>query len=810
MSMETPNTQTQDQVQGIEIGRLLDFFALCIRKWWWFAISVFVICGFAYLSILRTEPSYGCTASVMIKSDSRSRTVTSRIEAIDMNALKTTSSVDNEIIAIQSVSLMREVVRRINLNNIYTTKGRWHSITLYGKTLPVMVDYLDVDDAEACGFKLKLQPGGKFELDDFKSKADLPDVCIKGSLFDTLKTPVGRVVVSPALAYSDDLKMDISCTHAPVNAVAKKYISKMTATLNDKKADVFTLNVTDVHPERAEDLLAMVIAIYNEKWVLDKNQIAKSTSAFIQDRLALIEQDLGGVDSDISSFKSANLLPDITAATNLYLSQNSETNKKLLDLDNQVNAVAAVRDYMRDDSNKDQLLPSGANLYGQGLESQIKDYNTIVLRRNSLVATSSASNPLVITLDQSIESMRESIVASVENQLLALTAQRDALLKAEKKTTSKIALNPSQAKYLISVERKQGVLESLYLYLLQQREQNELNQAFTAYNTRVIDPPFVTEKPISPSKKNIMVIAFLLGMFIPLVALYIREVLNTKVRGRKDVENMSVPFLAEIPQVKKTTAERAMVKHGSRDIINEAFRVLRTNLQFMMKDGEGAKVVALTSSNPASGKSFIALNLAMSYAIKGKKVLLIDGDMRHCSTSEYLSNPKNGLSIYLSDPDTSFDDVVTVDETTQLSIIPVGVTPPNPTELLETPRFEQLINEAKQKYELIFIDCPPVDVVADASIIAGFATNTIFVIRAGLMSRAMLPLVENYYKEHRFNSMALVLNGTEMSGSSHRYGYGYGYAYGYGYGYGYGHSYGSYYATDEKGKRKHHHHHKKS
>lgn len=808
--METSNTQNQELTQGIEIGRILDFFALCIRKWWWFVISAIIMCSLAYLFLLRIEPSYGCTASVMIKSDSRSRTVTSRIEAIDMNALKTTSSVDNEIIAIQSVSLMRDVVRRLQLNNLYTTRGRWHSVTLYGKTLPVSVDYLDADDAESCSFKLKLLSGGKFEMDDFKAKDDLPDVTIKGSLFDTLKTPIGRVVVAPAMAYADDLKMDISCTHAPVNAVAKKYSSKMTASLNDKKADVFTLNVSDVNPQRAEDLLSMVIAIYNEKWVLDKNQIAKSTSAFIQERLALIEQDLGGVDSDISSFKSANLLPDITAATNLYLSQNSETNKKLLELDNQVNAVAAVRDYMTDDSNKDQLLPSGSNLYGQGLESQIKEYNTIVLRRNSLVLSTSSSNPLVVALDQSIESMRESIIASVENQLQTLTNQRDALVKAEKKTTSKIAVNPSQAKYLISVERKQGVLESLYLYLLQQREQNELNQAFTAYNTRVIDPPIISEKPIAPSKRKVLLVAFIIGLLIPLVYLYLQEMLNTKVRGRKDVENMSVPFLAEIPQVKKTTAERAMVKHGSRDIINEAFRVLRTNLQFMMKDGEGAKVVALTSSNPASGKSFIALNLAMSYAIKGKKVLLIDGDMRHCSTSEYLSNPKNGLSIYLSDDSVTLADVVTVDEATQLSIIPVGVTPPNPTELLETPRFEQLIDEAKKEYDLIFIDCPPVDVVADASIIAGFATNTIFVIRAGLMSRSMLPLVENYYKEHRFNSMALVLNGTEMSGSSHRYGYGYGYAYGYGYGYGYGHSYGSYYATDESGKKKHRHHHKKA
>lgn len=801
------NIITSD-TKELETGKFLDFLVLCIRGWWCFLLSVFVFCGLAYIYILRTEPSYGCYASVMIKSDSRSRNITSRIEAIDMNALKTTSSVDNEIIAIQSASIMREVVRRLELNHGYSSKGKWHQNTLYGDTQPVCVSFLDKTDKDACKFKLSIH-SDRIVLTNFRSSDNLPQSAVEGHLYDTLSTPLGRIVVTPCPAFNNMLDADIICSLSSVNSVAKRYSSKMMATLNDKKADVFTLTLSDVNPQRAADVLGMVIAVYNEMWVLDKNQIAKSTSSFIFDRLAIIEQDLGGVDSDISSFKSANLLPDISAATNMYLSQNSETSRKLLELDNQLVAVKYIFEYLQDDTSLGQLLPTGAGLYGAGIDAQIKEYNASILRRNALVSSSSASNPLVVSMDQGLQALRESIVVSVENQLQAIIAQRDGLINAEKKTTSKIASNPSQAKYLISVERKQKVLESLYLYLLQQREQNELSQAFTAYNTRIIDPPIVSELPTSPSKKKILIIAFMLGVLVPFVWIYLSMTLNTKVRGRKDVENMSVPFLAEIPQVKKTNAERAMVKHGSRDIINEAFRVLRTNLQFMMKDGEGARVVAFTSSNPASGKSFIALNLAMSYAIKGKKVLLIDGDMRHCSTSEYLSNPKNGLSIYLSDDSTSLHDVITVDETTGLSIIPVGVTPPNPTELLETPRFEHLINAAKAEFDIIFIDCPPVDVVADASIIAGFATNTIFVIRAGLMSRSMLPLVESYYRDHRFNSMALVLNGTEMSGSSHRYGYGYGYAYGYGYGYGYGHGYGSYYATDDSGKKKHHHHHHK-
>lgn len=785
------NTQNiQSQEQQAEISGLLDFLSLCISRWWWFVISVIVVCGLACIYILKTEPSYGCSSSVMIKSDSRSRTLTTKIEALDMNALKTTSSVDNEIIAIQSVSLMREVVSRLQLNRIYKTKGRWHTVTLYGDSLPVSVDYLDMEDSQSCSFALKLLKDGKFELDDFKLGEESEDVMLKGSLFDTLQTPAGRVLVLPAAAYSDTQTMEIKCMHAPVNAVAKSYSSRMTATLNDKKADVFTLNISDVNPQRAEDLLSMVITVYNEKWVEDKNQIAKSVSAFIQDRLAIIEMDLGGVDSDISSFKSQNLLPDIKAATNLYLSQNSEARKNLLELDNQVAAVEAVRDYLGDSSDCTQLLPAGSDLYGSGLDAHIKEYNSTVLRRNTLVANSSVSNPIVVAMDRSIESLRESIVATVENQLQALNSQREAILKAEKKTSSKIALNPSQAKYLISVERKQGVLEALYLYLLQQREQNELNQAFTAYNTRVLDPPIVTEEPIAPSKKNILVIAFLISIFIPFVVLYLREIMNTKVRGRKDIENLKTPFLAEIPLVKKSAGAEAMVKLGNRDVINEAFRVLRTNLQFMMKDEDKANVVAFTSSNPGSGKSFIALNLSISYAIKGKKVLLIDGDMRHCTVSEYVSNPRNGLSIYLSDSSASLRDVVTVDESTGLSIISAGVLPPNPTELLETPRFEQLIEAARREYDIVLIDCPPVDVVADASIIAAVATNTIFVVRAGLMSRSLLPLIDNYYSDHRFNSMALVLNGTEMSG-----GYGY-YRYGYAYGYGYG----SEYYGSEKGR----------
>ena len=471
-----------------------------------------------------------------------------------------------------------------------------------------------------------------------------------------------------------------------------------------------------------------------------------------------------------------------------------------------------IRESLTDDANKNKVLPANSGISSANIESQISDYNDKLLRRNDLVANSSESNPLVVELDNSLNSLRQAIISSVDNQELALSNQISSLTRTERQATARIAANPTQAKYLLSVERQQSVKEALYLYLLQKREENELSQAFTAYNTRIIDPPTGSMSPTAPRKSMIYLLALLLGLCIPLAALYLMEVLNTRVRGKKDIKDVVLPFAGEIPlteegmksnkrylralkmQNQVEPKREILVKTGSRDTINEAFRVLRTNIEFMMKNKD-ANVAAVTSFNPGSGKSFISMNLAVSLAIKGRKVLVVDCDLRHASLSTYVDSPHKGISNYLSGQTDDIDSLIcAVSGYDNLFVLPVGVIPPNPTELVADERFKQLIARLKGEYDYVFLDCPPIEIVADTQIIDQYADRTLFVIRAGLCERSMLSELNSLYEENKYNNLALILNGTEISKSGYfgnKYGYHYGHYGHYGYGY-------SSYAHDDK------------
>ena len=399
--------------------------------------------------------------------------------------------------------------------------------------------------------------------------------------------------------------------------------------------------------------------------------------------------------------------------------------------------------------------------------------------------------------------MREAIVTSIDNLVISLNTRKNELERSEQRTTARIAANPDQAKYLQSVGRQQKVKEALYLFLLQKREENELSKAFTAYNIRMLTPPMGNLKPVAPRKKLILTAAFCFGLLFPLVVIYICETMNTAVRGRKDLGKLSVPFMGEIPLYTDRTEQKKragriwrlfgkqqsgqkkiVVKEGKRDVVNEAFRVLRTNLEFMT--GDTTEVILFTSYNPGSGKTFLTMNIAASLAIKGKKVLVIDGDLRHASLSAYAGNPEVGLSDYLAGRTASWQGIVCkVDEKYNgLDIIPVGTIPPNPAELLFGEKLGLLIAELRQVYDYISIDCPPVDIVADTQILEKGADRTFFVVRAGLLERSMLAELEELYRQKKLKNMAVILNGTEPEAG--RYGYRYGYKYGYRYGYGNG------------------------
>lgn len=785
--------------QADDFLRIQDLLYMCLNKWYWFVISLVVTLGVAVFYLLKTPPVYTRTTSLLIKEDSKGNSLGGGSGVMgDFDLFQTSTNVNNEIQSLQSPSVMLDVVKRLHLDINYHTDGGFYKKTLYGRSCPYTVSFNDLQDNESVSFTIHPEREGQVRLVDFLRNGNELGGEVSAAPNDTVNTPIGRLVVK---TWSDSVSYDapVYVSRISYQAATGSYASRLSVALSDDKSTVINLSFNDVCIQRAEDVLNTVIAVYNENWIKDKNQIAVSTSAFISDRLGVIEQELGNVDEDISSYKSEHLLPDVQAAASMYMAQSSETHAQILALNTQLSMARYIRNYLTNTTSRNQLLPANSGIESPGIEQQIATYNTAQLRRNDLVANSSEKNPLVVDMDQSLENMRHAIITSIDNHITTLHTQLRSLQQSEQQTTARIAANPTQGKYLLSVERQQKVKESLYLFLLQKREENELSQAFTAYNTRVITPPSGSMVPTTPVRKNIILVAFALGILIPVVIIFIRESMNTKVRGRKDLESLSMPFVGEIPLAetgKKNNAQvskEIIVHQGKRDIVNEAFRVLRTNLEFILDAQEGpngASVTLFTSFNPGSGKTFLTMNTAATFALKGKRVLIIDGDLRHGSASAYLDRHAKGLSDYLGKREKEADSLIQENpDYPNLNLLPSGTIPPNPTELLAESGFKELVDRLRGKYDYIFIDCPPIDIVADTQIIEKLADRTLFVVRAGLLERDMLPELQRYYEEKRFKNMALVLNGTE--GSGHRYGYRYGYKYGYQYGYGSGKYYSS-------------------
>lgn len=770
--------------------RIQDLWSMFVPKWYWFAISLFITLTIAVLYLLSTPPIYTRTAAILVKDNSKSSSSTSAMNDFsDLGIFKSNTNINNELLTLKSPTLMTEVVNRLGLNETFTIRKGLKNVDLY-KVSPVTITFCDKIEVPL-SFTIKFSSKEAFAISELEISGEDIGETLSAQMGDSIQTSAGIMIVSPTQKFTDVfIGTSIRYVRGSVRAAVDTYSNALVAELGNEDATIINLSINDTSIRKAEDILNTLIEVYNENWIRDKNQIAVSTSQFISDRLGVIESELGHVDENISSYKSEHLLPDVQAASSLYMAQSAENNKELSTLNNQLSTAQYIRRELNT-KQLDQTLPANSGIVSANIETQISEYNNLVLDRNRLIANSSEKNPLVKNMASSLQSMQRTIIQSVDNLIVSLNTQIRSLRRQEEATTNRLASNPNQAKYLLSVERQQKVKEELYLYLLQKREENELSQAFTAYNTRLITAPRGSMFPTAPRKMNILLVTFAVGLLVPAVGIFMKENMNTKVRGRKDLENLSIPFIGEIPQYSGTKKKWWKFKHrkrqdmkiivvneGNRNIINEAFRVLRSNMDFMASKDNNQHVFVLTSFNPGSGKSFLAINIAISFAIKKKKILVIDGDLRHRTVSSYVDSPNKGLSDYLNNQIEDWKEIiVSYKGYTNLHILPIGTIPPNPTELLEGSKLSMLIETLRPEYDYIFIDCPPVDIVADAQIIEKWADRTIFVVRSGLLDRSMLSELENMYTGKRFKNLSMILNGTESTGG--RYGYRYGYHYGY-------------------------------
>ena len=820
--MDTQNNINTQAGQSVESSSfdIKKIIFTCLEKWYYFVISVVVCLGIGVFHLLRTMPEYTRTATLVIKESNTRRTASSEIEAMLASTGQMTSKLQNEVVAFQAPSLMEEAVSRLGLTVEYAIQGRFRKSIVYNSSVPAVVDFVSVPDEVSMSFELEPLSDGNIRVSKLRYRIRKDNVKVKGSqivaLGDTVHTEIGDFIVDANPYYYSETpwtRHEI-VTKRTLASTQRLFSSRFVAAASDAKkmSDVLTLTVTDYSSMRADDLINMIITIYNENWVLDQNKMAKSTSYFIKDRLSNIETELSRVDSDISKFKSENLMPTVDATSTLYMTQTQDIERQIRELEGELSVAQYLSQCLNGSVSSTSLIPSPAGIKNAGIAGQISDYNRLLMNRNNIVANSSERNPLVIDMDVNLAAMRVAILESVENEVQTLKEQIRFAQSQQDKNTDKIAASPEQAKDLLSKERLQKVQESLYLFLLQKREENELSQAFSAYNTRIINPPYGSPNPTAPKSKQILLIAFMLGLCIPAAYFYIRIVADNKVRSRKDLDNMSAPFLGEIPlnagpkeknpvkrllaKLKKKQAApvELLVKAGDRNVINEAFRVIRTNLEFVTRNSD-SKALMITSFNPGSGKTFISLNTAAVLAIRGKKVLLVDGDFRRASSSGFFHMSSHGFADYLSNPEGKdiHDYIRKYEPVPNLSVLPIGTIPPNPSELVSSKAFTDTIEALKKEYDYLILDCAPVDIVADTQIIAPVADRTVFVIRAGLFEKELLKELNEMYDSGKYNNMSVILNGTESAGTY--YGNRYSYRFSYGNGYHYGKGADSYYGN---------------
>ena len=462
---ETQNEQTID---------LKAIFYLCLSRWYWFVISVVLALAIATYYLHKTTPVYTRSAKVLVKSDERGMSSYYEVSDFsDMGLFSQRVKINNEMLGIRTLDNLKETVQRLNLNMNYTIDGRLHPILLYGRTLPLTVDMVGIPENTYAALDIRIEEK-KITLSDFVIGGEKASGKVTAKLGDTISTPIGFVCVKATDYYQKGADYDIiHVQHFGLESTARGFGARLSVGLADKNADIMSLVVQDISQKRADDFINMLITVYNDNWLKDKNQIMVSTSMFIDERLNLIEQELGDVDSDISTYKSENLLPDVNAVSSIYLSQNKTTTERILEINNQISITNYIKNMLIGELAKNQLLPANTGI-SNSIESQISFYNSMMLRRNNLVANSSEENPLVADLDKNLADLRQALIASVENQLVSLNEQLTSLRGTKYKINKNIAASPGQAKYLLTVERQQKVKESLYLFLLQKREENQL------------------------------------------------------------------------------------------------------------------------------------------------------------------------------------------------------------------------------------------------------------------------------------------------------------------------------------------------
>jgi len=773
------NEVLDDEIEDVNLREQLNKYLV---HWRWFLVSVVIGLVLAFLYLRYTTPSYEATTTILVKDEKKGGMLSELSAFADLGmggSMK--SNVDNEIEILKSRTLVESTIKELDLNVGLYVKGKVVDRDIYADG-PIHVYFYNRNsffDKVNVVLNCELINSNTFRLDN-ETESDSKGTFVLSTkkefnYGEKIATRVGTLVLTKTSFYGKNHTgrfKSIKILINPLDEITEGFRQGLKVEPVSKTSSVVNISISNHVAEKAENFLDTMIEIYNENAAEDKNYISENTSKFIASRLALIAQELDGVEQDVESFKKANKLTDIESEAKLFIEGSNEYDKKGVEAEIQLNVVSSMLDFMKKSTNSD-LLPTNIVSDNGDASGLISSYNQLVLDRNRILKSATTENPSVIKLDAQISSLKANVAASLRRMQSNLQIQNRDIKSQEGILNSKIGKIPVQERQFRVIARQQKVKEELYLYLLQKREETAISLAATEPNARVIDAAKAEKNPISPKKKIIYLAGMLLGLFIPFGIIYADDLLDTKIKSKLDLEGKTqIPFIGDVP-TSDDIAE--LIKSESRTSSAEAIRIVRTNLEFMLtKVPEGiAKTVFVTSTFPSEGKTFISVNLAATFALSGRRVLLIGADIRNPKFGEYIDVPSLGLTNYLSSNDKNVQDYIIKHKGYEnFFILPSGIIPPNPAELLMSKRVDQLFEQLKKEYDYIIVDTAPVSLVTDTILIAKNADTFVYVMRANVLEKRMLSIANTFYKEKKLPNMCIVLNDTD---STKGYGYGYGY-----------------------------------
>ncbi len=795
-------TQVRKVTRNEQVN-LIDIIYYLIGNWYWFVLCILICLGVTYFRYARITYRYSASVTAIIKNagdDIR----TARLDTYDK--MVNTVSVTTEELQLRSMTIMSEVVKALDADVNYVDRIKFRDVELYTTLSPIRVVF-DREHSDPGNFSVTAMP-----LDANNIRLHTSSGSHTVALGDTIALGNGKVIFLPTANYGPETYgQQIYISKQPVTWAANHFISSLRISHNKQ---ILQLTVEDYNAQRAADVINMLVVKYNEAAVREKNRVAVNTEHFINERLAIIEQELGSVEGGMAAFKTENQLMSVNEAASRYLGDSRGYSRELVDVETRMALSNYLKDYVVKSADTFQMIPANMGIDDANVDLVIGQYNDLILRREKLVAASSTESPAVRQADASLNSLRSNILGLIQNLQTSLEIQKRDLSERERSAVEKFSTMPTKERQMLEYERQQSIKQELYLYLLNKREENAISQAMADDNLRVIDPAWANYTPSYPQRMKMALLAILIGLLIPAVILIARLFLDTKIRTRKEIEeNIDVPFLAEIPlnkDMRHIIFKTGKHKHGadkpspfvydpnSHSVFTEAMRMMCTNIQFLDPDSKLPMVIATTSYSSSSGKTFVTANMAACLADAQKRVVLIDTDMRKRSMSSAfeLKHKTLGLSNYLYDLDVTLDDILHKDAHPGIDFIPAGPTPPNPTELLARPRLDELIKLLREQYDYILLDGVPIQMLADPLVMNRVVDTNLFILRSGQLDRRILPQLDELNEKRHLHNMAIVFNGPQVK---RRHGYGFG-SYGYGYGYGYGGSYG-YYGEEEKKKK---------